>query len=50
MQPIARQTLHIVEYRVAPAAEYTIKNTIAAKGPPKLKGRFVTRMKIGPLC
>ena len=41
-------TLQMVLYRVVPAAEATIKNTITANGPPKLSGRFVTRTNTGP--
>ena len=33
-----------------PAAMKTIKKMLTAKGPPKDKGKLVTRMKMGPRC
>ena len=50
MQPMPKQTRHTVLRWLVPAAERTIRKTLTARGPPNDRGRFVTRMKIGPLC
>lgn len=50
MHPIPKHTLQTVERWFSPAADNTMRNMETARGPPKDKGRFVTKMKIGPRC
>ena len=47
-QPIPKHTRQTVEKWASWHAERTMRKTKTAKGPPKERGRLVTRMKMGP--
>jgi hypothetical protein len=43
-----KHTRQMVDRWFGPAADKTMRKTETAKGPPKDRGRLVTRMKMGP--
>lgn len=48
IQPMPKHTLQRVDKCFSVVIARTIKKTMTANGPPTDRGRFVTRMKMGP--